>query len=174
MSLEASDLNDGAILQATRQIGGANDTVKFVITLPSGREFSSEYFQNERKREALHSWLSAVRQQVVFESEEAEAAAKRAYFEKQALEKRDLAMQPGPVVYVPPETSTRPSNGIALPAPSEEDALSHAKRMVASALQAKGLAMAAHTNAAAALGEADKNLKRWTQVLSVLEQPETE
>ncbi len=173
MSFEQSDLNDGTILQSTRQIAGPNDTVKFAITLPSGREFSSEFFQNDRKREALHSWLQVVRQQAVMESEEAEAAAKRAFFEKQALEKRQAAERsqlivPGPVEYVGPAQNESPT----LEPVGSMDALSHARRQVASALQSKGLALAAHVKASETLADAERNLRRWTQVLAVLEAPE--
>jgi hypothetical protein len=177
MALEASDLNDGSILQATRQVGGPNDTVKFVITLPSGREFTSEYFQNDRKREALHAWLPAVRQQVVGESEEAENEAKRAYFEKQAREKRDADMQPKPDLIVSADPLSFSHEPLVLPRSAElvpEDALSHAKRMVASALQSKGLALAAHVKASETLADAEKNLRRWTAVLHVLELPEAD
>lgn len=175
MALESSDLNDGSILQATRQIGGPNDTVKFSITLPSGREFTSEYFQNDRKREALHAWLPAVRQQVVGDSEEAENEAKRAYFERQALAKRQEAetpkiIVPGPVEYVGPAQNESPT----LEPVGSLDALSHARRMVASALQAKGLALAAHVKASETLADAERNLRRWTAVLHVLESPEAD
>jgi hypothetical protein len=175
MALEGRDLNDGNILQATRQIGGPNDTVKFSITLPSGREFTSEYFQNDRKREALHAWLPAVRQQVVGDSEEAENEARRAFFEKQALEKRQAAERsqlivPGPVEYVGPAQNESPT----LEPVGSMDALSHARRQVASALQSKGLALAAHVKASETLADAERNLRRWTQVLSVLESPEAD
>lgn len=172
MTLEASDLNDGAILQSTRQVAGTNDTVKFIITLPSGREFSSEYFQNERKREALHGWLQAVRQQVVFESEESEAAARRAFFEKQALEKRQQSELIVPVQSQPAEPPR--SSGIVDPRVQELDALAHAKRMLASAAQRRGAAAAAHAAATTELGEAERNLSKWGRILAALEAPESE
>lgn len=78
MALEASDLNDGTILQQTKQITDPKGNIQFNITLPSGRLLKSEFMRKDDAREALKKWLEVVKEQAVADSnaERLERAAK--------------------------------------------------------------------------------------------------
>jgi len=78
MALEASDLNDGAILQQTRQITDERGNIQFAIKLPSGRDLKSEFMRKEDARAGIKKWLEVVKEQAVADSdaERLERAAK--------------------------------------------------------------------------------------------------
>lgn len=70
MALEASDLNDGTILQQTKQAKDARGNIQFSITLPMGKELRSEFVQPDKAREALKLWLDVVKEQAIAEAKE--------------------------------------------------------------------------------------------------------
>lgn len=78
MALELSDLNDGAILTSTRMVTNEQGHVQFSILLPSGRKIHSEWIPDDKKREALQAWLSAVKDAALADAEEEHAKSRRA------------------------------------------------------------------------------------------------
>lgn len=78
MALESSDLNDGQILQQTRQITDERGNIQFNITLPSGRVLKSEFMRKDDARAGMRKWLDVVKEQAVADSnaERLERAAK--------------------------------------------------------------------------------------------------
>lgn len=91
MALEASDLNDGTILQQTRQITDERGNIQFAIKLPSGRDLKSEFMRKEDARQGIKKWLEVVKEQAV-----ADADAER--LERAAKSRRgnlDLERRPG-------------------------------------------------------------------------------
>jgi hypothetical protein len=96
MALEASDLNDGTILQQTRQNTDARGNIQFEITLPSGRLLKSEFINKDNARKALFAWIESVKEQAVADSnaERLERAAKSRRPEKMDIERRPGDDQP--------------------------------------------------------------------------------
>lgn len=93
MALEASDLNDGQILQQTKQRTDPKGNIQFVIKLPSGRDLTSEWIQKDNVRAAMKTWLEVVKEQAVADSnaERLERAAKS----RRASGKMDIERRPG-------------------------------------------------------------------------------
>lgn len=96
MALEASDLNDGTILQQTRQNTDARGNIQFEITLPSGRLLKSEFINKDNARKALFAWIESVKEQAVADSnaERLERAAKSKRAGKMDIERRPGDDQP--------------------------------------------------------------------------------
>lgn len=78
MALESSDLNDGQILQQTRQITDERGHIQFAFKLPSGRDLKSEFMRKEDARTGIKKWLEVVKEQAIADSnaERLERAAK--------------------------------------------------------------------------------------------------
>lgn len=78
MALEASDMNDGTILQQTKQLTDNKGQIQFNITLPSGRILKSEFMSKDNARQGMRQWLEVVKEQAVADSnaERLERAAK--------------------------------------------------------------------------------------------------
>src|SRR5688572_15948742 len=78
MALESSDLNDGQILQQTRQITDERGHIQFAFKLPSGRDLKSEFMRKEDARTGIKKWLDVVKEQAIADSnaERLERAAK--------------------------------------------------------------------------------------------------
>ncbi len=93
MALESSDLNDGQILQQTKQRTDPKGNIQFVIKLPSGRDLTSEWIQKDNVRTAMKTWLEVVKEQAVADSnaERLERAAKS----RRASGKMDIERRPG-------------------------------------------------------------------------------
>lgn len=96
MALEASDLNDGTILQQTRQNTDVKGNIQFEITLPSGRLLKSEYINKDNARKALFAWIESVKEQAVVDSnaERLERVAKSMRPDKMDIERRPGDDQP--------------------------------------------------------------------------------
>lgn len=77
MALEAADIQDSAIMAMSRQETNDAGKLKFIASLPSGRELTSEFFDPGRKRDALLAWLPAVRSAILSDDEENRAQAKK-------------------------------------------------------------------------------------------------
>lgn len=78
MALESSDLNDGQILQQTKQVEDARGSIQFSIVLPSGRTLKSEFMSRDNARAGMRKWLDVVKEQAIADSnaERLERAAK--------------------------------------------------------------------------------------------------
>lgn len=107
MGLEAADLNDGAILGATRQERHDNGACRFHITLPSGRELHSEWIAQDNLKKAVFSWCEAVRAEAVADSDAANREAKEAALQRRRSEQ--LAAPPAAVAGVHARTSAEPA-----------------------------------------------------------------
>lgn len=96
MALESSDLNDGQILQQTRQVEDARGSIQFNITLPSGRILKSEFMRRDDARAGMRKWLEVVKEQAVADSnaERLERAAKGKRGGKMDIERRPGDDQP--------------------------------------------------------------------------------
>lgn len=77
MALEASDMNDGSILQLTKQTADERGNIQLSIVLPTGRTLKSEFISPDRAKEALRTWLDVVKQQAVADAKEERLAAQR-------------------------------------------------------------------------------------------------
>jgi hypothetical protein len=77
MALEAADLNDGAILQQTKQNRDMRGNVQFEIVLPMGKVLTSEFINPDNAREALKKWLEVVKEQAIAEAKEHRLAQQR-------------------------------------------------------------------------------------------------
>lgn len=78
MSESDAHIQDSDILEMTGQeVNKAKTHIRFVATLPSGRQLSSEWLDPGRKREAMLKWLEAVRANIAADEEEARLRAKR-------------------------------------------------------------------------------------------------
>lgn len=94
MALEAADLNDGTILQQTKQTTDARGNIQFSIELPSGRTLKSEYISKDNARKALVAWLEVVKQQAVADSNE-ERLARARKSQNHGQQKMDIERKPG-------------------------------------------------------------------------------
>lgn len=94
MALEASDLNDGTILQQTKQNTDARGSVQFEIILPSGRKLTSEFIARDNAKKALYSWIETVKEQAVADSN-AERLERAAKARRAAVGKMDIERKPG-------------------------------------------------------------------------------
>ena len=86
-AIEESQVNDRSILEATvieRQ--DHSGRIRFKTTLPSGRDLNSEWIQESDKTKAGILWAEAVRGQIVADSQEAAARAKRVLREVKAAQ----------------------------------------------------------------------------------------
>lgn len=64
--VEASDLNDGEIISATRKLSDdGGKTISFAYTLPNGQELKSEPVQADLVGKAIFGWLDAVKASIV-------------------------------------------------------------------------------------------------------------
>ncbi len=78
-AVQASDVNDGDLLNATRTVD-LGSGYKFEIILPSGRVLESAPVGNDYpKRDAILQWLDAVRNSIVEDSANAARAARDAH-----------------------------------------------------------------------------------------------
>lgn len=73
--VEAGDINDTQILNATTQRKDARGLTQFLFKLPSGVEINSEWIPDDHLKQALRLWVDAVRSRIV-EDAAAERRAK--------------------------------------------------------------------------------------------------
>lgn len=182
MALEASDLNDGTILQQTRQNTDARGNIQFEITLPSGRLLKSEFINKDNARKALFAWIESVKEQAVADSnaERLERAAKSRRPEKMDIERkpgddqplfraggaRVEDIKPGPIVpkeTMEPAFSPNPDSQPKVIIPTVSgvmvDPLEFAKAQYD--IQAKRVAE---------LKDAERKLWQWTVIIETLEE----
>jgi hypothetical protein len=89
MGLEASDVNDGAILGSTERRQNDKGQVQLAVMLPVGRELTSEWIAPDSLNSSVMlAWCESVRGQIEFDANEQELAAKRAW----QMKKRDEEM----------------------------------------------------------------------------------
>lgn len=76
--LEAADINDDQILNATRQNSNPkNGAIQFEYTFPDGHVLTSEWIAPDNRRRALFAWVEAVRSQMVDHAQQTAARKSR-------------------------------------------------------------------------------------------------
>jgi hypothetical protein len=98
------DIMDGTVIENQDHSG----RIRFKTTLPSGRDLNSEWIQASDKTKAGILWVAAVRQQIVADSEESAARARRELKELKAA-------QPAVPQFVGPDGSPLASSGLSTP-----------------------------------------------------------
>src|SRR5690348_1917385 len=82
MSEQDAHIQDAEILKISKQeTNDAGNRIRFLATLPSGREIHSEWLDPGQRREAMKAWLGAVRAEIVADEEETRLKAKRGALE---------------------------------------------------------------------------------------------
>ena len=117
---EHSDINDSWILGSTTQETNDKGQVKYRINLPSGRPLESGWVAQDMAKNAVHAWLSAVRDQVSADAQAKTDEAKEIYLRK----KRDEAMNASSPVAQPSAEPARRSAVLS------SDPVEYAKQMV--------------------------------------------
>jgi len=139
--IQASDIGDNELLNATRTIELGNG-YKFEINLPSGRLLESAPVGSDYpKRDAIMSWLGAVRESIIEDAANAGRAARDA----QLLE---------PVSQPPARSATASSQQLDQPA---ADPVEYAKQQLRAAIERL-----------AALSAAEADVAKWQRVVSSL------
>lgn len=77
-SIEATDINDGWIIDKTARIDCGNGQMKFQITLPNGDPFECSPFRIDAQREMIRVWMGAVRQAIMERGQIAAEASREA------------------------------------------------------------------------------------------------
>lgn len=90
MALEGRDINDGDIIGQTRQVANDKGHIQFQIDLPSGREVTSEWLNEDNRKKALLPWVEAVKREMVTDAEEVRAQARRSSQEAEKARQRAL------------------------------------------------------------------------------------
>lgn len=156
--VEAGDINDTQILNATTQRKDVRGLTQFLFKLPSGVEINSEWIPDDHLKQALRLWVDAVRSRIV-----EDAAALR----------RAKAKPSTPATTGTEQSSantTRSSDTVAVASESiaASDPLEMARTTLAS-LDAKIVLLHNHINAQqAVLASAEIERKRWAKVVSAL------
>lgn len=83
-SVEENEINDRDIMTATKIFEDAHGRIQFKTTLPSGRDLNSEWVQASDKSKAGILWAEAVRGQIIADSQEASAKARKDLKERRA------------------------------------------------------------------------------------------
>jgi hypothetical protein len=99
------DIMDGTAIENQDHSG----RIRFKTTLPSGRALNSEWIQASDKTKAGILWVAAVRQQIVADSEESAARARRELKELKAA-------QPAAPKLLGPDGSAMESSALSMPA----------------------------------------------------------
>lgn len=177
MSLEQSDLSDGAILESTQQFQNGNGQVQFKITLPSGRELESEWLSPDMKKKAMVQWLDVVKDQAILDADQARAEAREVAM-KLRREPQSTSQESQAQTTVPATSAETPSsiiqtstvqpagmtNPAAAPSP---DAYVEAGLKAAQANYNHWDAVAAE--AVTRLTEAGNNIDKWMNIKKALE-----
>lgn len=98
MGLEARDLSDGPLMEATRIVQNDRGALQFSITLPSGRELVSEWVAEDKRREARDPWLSTIRQEMIADADAVREQARKA---RQAQAVAQMVTAPTPALVLP-------------------------------------------------------------------------
>jgi hypothetical protein len=167
MSEVDAHIQDAEILKMSKQeTNDAGNRIRFLATLPSGREIHSEWLDPGQRREAMKAWLAAVRAEIVRDEEEVHLKAKRARMEAMADGSESLDSAPpaeqasnAPIHRVVPSTTA----GRSLPSVSTvmSDPALFIKQAVAQAEQNVSYWRAEATKATAEWQAAEAALKKW-------------
>lgn len=151
-AIQASDINDGDILNGTRTIEVGNG-YKFEITLPSGRVLESAPVSSDYpKRDAILAWLGAVRDSIVEDGANAARAARDAHMAEARA--RDLANPPD---VRSSQSLFTPAAAAASPGYTGTDPIEYAKANLRSAIERL-----------AALSTAEADVQKWQRVVESL------
>lgn len=178
--LDTSDMNDGDILANTTQVtckGGH----QFKYILPDGHEIKSECVPQEKKKEALHAWVDAVKNAAVQRDretrQETAARARRARIEREEQEARQLIVPAGtggestPPAIADPALpfSTEPFYNRTVHSPSVPSALPYSATDPVSMAKAELVRASLEVQELAPkLAAAQARVKQWQAVLGAL------
>lgn len=165
-SIEASDINDGDIINQTQSLDCGNGMMKYSITLPGGAPLECTPFLIERRRDMSKVWIATVRQQIVERAgaaaETSRAAALRARREKQMA---GAGIQVAGQIPTPEEARMLAAAVIAKPAdPAIADEIVRERRVAKQAVREVEQAAEPEDYAAAQLAKAEAELDHWTQL----------
>ena len=153
MSEADAHIQDNDILKMSRQeTNDAGNRIRFVATLPSGRDLHSEWLDPGKRREAVQAWLGAVRAEIVADEEEARLQARKAALMARA--QQDTAREPQPTapsVAIPASTSNQTAERLSTPV----------ARGLSSAPSAPSLSTDPNVFVRQAVAEADKRVAYW-------------
>lgn len=163
--IEKGDINDSEVLSKTRQERGQNDSIRFLLTLPSGREIHSEWIPTDQQKKALFLWIDAAKDQILLDAEESAAAVKRA------------RKPPQPEIEV--EEDPAAAHGVREMArkvaeqPKVEDPIQHAKNQVALLVAEEAHWLAEFQRATKHLDTTRKMLRKWQTIVASLDAGES-
>ena len=160
MTLEASDVNDGAILQQTRQETAGNGAVRFSIDMPDGTPLQSEWISPEHRSKALMAWCETVRGQVASRAQAAAQAAAQVAREAALKAARSRMVE---VVDTPP-----PGRPHFTAHGQVQDPLEHARSQLYLLEREVEHWEAEHGDAARKLNNARKARDKWAKIVEAL------
>lgn len=172
MALESKDFDDQSIMRATQQENGANDTFRLKITMPlSGREVTSEWVRQDKRKEALFAWVNAVRVEAQADIAEYERERKEKALKERAKQS-SIVDSAGVPVSSTPLAAVAPSGPAALPAPFSSS-LTNPDDYIADQLKRAMIREAETCDAALAAqrahGDAIANLAKWQKLANALQ-----
>jgi hypothetical protein len=152
MSLEAKDINDGAILAATMQEAGANGSARFSIILPDGHRLCSEWIGEQNVRRARVAWLDQVKAAIEYRV------------------KAKMREQSAPAVVVPAGTTAadlKPGPVTVVPNPAQ-DPLDYARAMYVQSRDEVHHMIQEKAKVFEALEKAQARLNQWEAIYTAL------
>lgn len=158
--IEASDLNDGQILNATRQETNNSDQLRFSIVLPSGRKVTSEWIDRSKAKQAMFAWLETIKSQVVQDGEAKQEAARKA--------RRDAALLSESAPTVSAGTDTPPTLATGRGRTEGADPFLYAERQLALAAAEVQHWDWTYKDAEQKLKKATAVRDKWARILSQL------
>lgn len=183
--IQASDINDGDILQQTRKLAVGNG-IQLEFTLPSGQVLKSDVLEATSIGKAMIGWCNAVKERIVEDAASAADAAARKTRESQLGSQRSLddfipKTEPTaaelraagvPDVRQPPVEPTRESSLPRAPVPVPgESPKKYAQRMVKELKAARKLLVDGIKQRQEALAELETTLGEWERVVTGLTKP---
>lgn len=170
--IEAQEISDKQVMNATKvEAQAASGRIRFITTLPSGRELSSEWIKESNKTQGVLKWCEAVRGAIVGDAEEEAAKTRRRLREQQqATSAPALPAELALPSISPSLLGQRGSTGLATPAGQtlSSDPTAFLEQALAQAEQTeafwRGEALKANANHSAAVAA----LQKWRQIKASL------
>lgn len=179
MAMEGKDFDDKAIMAATRQEVGNNDSFRLSITMPlSGRSVTSEWIRQDKRREALFAWVNTIRNEAASDIADYEVERKaKAMAERAKTQSPSLIGQDGSAlttaessIAVPQSSDVRParSTGSSSAASVVSDPDAYIGDQLKRALIREVEASDALARATQEHADAVKNLEKWKKLQDAL------
>lgn len=170
-AIQGSDINDGDIINLTRQETNDKGQVRFYYPMPDGTPLMSEWVQDEHVKAARRQWVEAVRQQLVASAQRATDAAMSSIREKQ-MQEHSLDIPE----MVRENTTTaghaaspdRKPDGLGL---RNTDPVEHARACLVKATEEAEYWAQEELKAAQKKYAAETAASKWTRVIAVLNAP---